>query len=169
MRSRLPGQHDEEKLFENRKYENPFFRGSTMCEPDQSSRYFSWVAKEIPAEDLKKADSSGTEVNELQDVTTDLEVGRPRIKRSPCSLLGTPSRTHLQTTEVEQCLVTREMVSITRNVRWETFNLRQHDMVSQGAEYVVADAIRLIDIVGGDLQTAEEVEAEKFIEQIDSQ
>ena len=42
-------------------------------------------------------------------------------------------------------------------------------MVFQGTEYVVADATRLIDIAGGDLQTAEGVEAQKLIEQIDSQ
>ena len=83
--------------------------------------------------------------------------------------LGTPSRTHLQSTEVEQCLVTQEMISVTLKTRWDTLSLQHHDTVSQGAEYVVADATRLIDIAGGDLQTAEEVEAEKFIEQIDSQ
>ena len=83
--------------------------------------------------------------------------------------LGPPSRIHVQTTEVEQCLVTQEMVSIQRRIGWDTFNLQRHDMVSEGAEYVVADATRLIGIAGGDLQIAEGVEAQKFIEQIDSQ
>ena len=83
--------------------------------------------------------------------------------------LGPPSRIHLQTTEVEQCLVTQEMISVTLKTRSDTLSLQHHDMVFQGTEYVVADATRLIDIAGGNLQTAEEVEAEKFIEQIDSQ
>ena len=48
-----------------------------------------------------------------------------------------------------------ERVSITREYRWDTFNLQRHDNVFQGGEYVVADASRLIDTAREDLHTAE--------------
>ena len=60
-------------------------------------------------------------------------------------------------------------VSTTQKIKRNAFNLQRHDKLFQGAEHVVADATRLIDTARDDLHTAEGVEAQKLIEQIDPQ